>query len=314
MQLYPVNQNGSTGAYNLSSLLHGGKNSVLIYKGSSPGTTTTLAIKIFTKQKGMSPSPHYLQEEAIACNLNHPNILKYFAFYPEAQYKQIRGPMRDCSAVIMEYVPHGDLFSLVTKRSLSEKLARTFFRQMVSAVAYLHEKGIAHLDLKPENFLIGPEGLKLIDFDFSHRVDGPLTEGMRGTPGYRPPEFARGFLKDLKAADIYSLGITLFTMVSGCPPYDEIEQEKDVFIFDKFYDALRTDPKMFWNTHNGFRTEEGKEEYSNEFKELIMSLLAEEAKDRPSIEVIKENSWYKGEVYDQNELEAELRDIFQSMN
>lgn len=313
MQLYPVNQGASTSTYSLSTQLYGGKNSISIYKGLTPGTSTTLAIKVFAKQKNESPSPHYKQEEAIAVKLNHPNILKYFAFYPEAQYKQFRGPMRDCSAIVMEYVPHGDLFGLVCKRPLSEKLARTFFRQMVSAITYLHEEGIAHLDVKPENFLIGPEGLKLIDFDFSHRIEESVTHGMKGTPGYRPPEFARGFLQDLKAADIYSLGITLFTMVSGCPPYEEIEQEKDVFVFDKFYDALRTNPKAFWESHNGFRKEEGREEFSTGFKQLIESLLAEEAKDRPTIEIVKDNEWVKGEVYEQNELEAELRDIIQSL-
>jgi len=88
----------------------------------------------------------------------------------------------------MEYIEHGDLFELILKNPLSEKMGRTLFTQIVSAIQHLHNSRIAHLDIKPENFLIFEGGIKLIDFDFSHQFDTKFTEGMLGTPGYRSPE------------------------------------------------------------------------------------------------------------------------------
>jgi len=94
---------------------------------------------------------------------------------------------------------------------------------MIEAIDYLHKNRIAHLDIKLENFLIVPQGVKLIDYDFSHRFEDKFSEGMRGTPGDRPPELNNGDMKDLAMADIYSLGITLFNLVAGWAPYEEIE-------------------------------------------------------------------------------------------
>jgi len=152
----------------------------------------------------------------------------------------------------MEYLPHGDLFNFISKKPCSEKLARTFFSQMVSALEYLHQEEIAHLDLKPENFLVSYQGLKLIDFDFSHNVADQLTNGMKGTPGFRAPEWVKKAMKDYKAADIYSLGVTLFTIVVGWAPFEEVEKENDVFEFDHHYKTLRSDSSEFWKIHEGF--------------------------------------------------------------
>eukprot|EP00330_Aristerostoma_sp_ATCC50986_P012246 CAMPEP_0114602584 /NCGR_PEP_ID=MMETSP0125-20121206/25153_1 /TAXON_ID=485358 ORGANISM="Aristerostoma sp., Strain ATCC 50986" /NCGR_SAMPLE_ID=MMETSP0125 /ASSEMBLY_ACC=CAM_ASM_000245 /LENGTH=217 /DNA_ID=CAMNT_0001812859 /DNA_START=41 /DNA_END=694 /DNA_ORIENTATION=- len=213
-----------------------GKNCVKIFKAINRTTEVPLAIKVFQRKKGDNPSPHYVQEHKIASKIKHPYILNYHEFHTDAKSKSFKGPFNECSAIVMEYIPHGDLFTLVSKKNCCEKLARTFFHQMVQAIEYLHEKEqIAHLDIKPENFLIHNTGIKLIDFDFSHKMDEPLNEGMKGTPGYRPPELLSGGLKNLKSADIYSLGVVLFTIVVGWAPYEEIEESQDKFKFDKYY-------------------------------------------------------------------------------
>lgn len=307
MQLYPSNQGPSNPFYNLAGLLGNGKNLVTIYKATSPGSSTTLAVKLFSKKKGEDPSPHYLQEEKIITALSHPNILRYHAFYPAATYKAFRTPFKDCSAIVMEYLPHGDLFNFVSKKPCSEKLARTFFIQMLSALEYLHQEGIAHLDLKPENFLVSFQGLKLIDFDFSHKIDDKITSGMKGTPGFRAPEWVKQAMKDFKAADIFSLGVTLFTIVVGWAPFEEIEKERDVFEFDHHYKTLRSDSGEFWKAHGGFLKQDGREDLSSELKDLIEGMIQEDPEKRVSMSEIKKHSWLKGDVYETDELEAQIK-------
>lgn len=306
MQLYISDSNQP---YNLTSLLSPGKNCVRIFKASSRGTDKALAIKVFQRKKGEDPNPHYSQEHKIASKISHPYILSYHEFHTDAKFKQFKGPFNDCSAIVMEYLPYGDLFALIQKKSCSEKLARTFFHQMVSAIEYLHDKeSIAHLDIKPENFLIHPNGLKLIDFDFSHKMDASLNDGMKGTPGYRPPELVKGQLKNLKSADIYSLGVVLFTIIVGWAPYEEIEEQKDTFKFDKYYEVLRSDPSLFWQTHENYLKEDPLHSgLTLDLKELVESLMHEDPDRRPTVSKIKEHKWFNGEVFESEDLENHLK-------
>jgi serine/threonine protein kinase len=178
---------------------------------------------------------------------------------------------------------------------------------MLAAVDYLHSEGVAHLDLKPENFLVSYHGVKLIDFDFSHKVTDELNSGMKGTPSYRAPEWASKSMKDYKKADVYSLGVTLFTIVVGWAPFEEIEKETDVFEFDLHYKTLRSDANEFWKIHEGFLKQEGRDGLSSEFKTLIEGMLVEEPEKRVNLEFIKNHSWAKDEVHDVDELEALIK-------
>lgn len=309
MQLYPSDQSYSQPAYNLSGMISSGKNSVTIYKGTSPGSVVKFAVKLFSKPKGAEPSAHYLQEEKIVPGLSHPNILRYHSFLPKAMYKQLRLGFKECSAIIMEYIPDGDLFHFISKKPCSEKLARTFLRQMVSALDYLHASGIAHLDIKPENFLISPQGVKLIDFDFSHKLEDTLCQGMKGTLCYRPPEWIKNEMKDYKAADLYSLGVTLFTIVCGWAPYEETEKDKDVFEMDQHFENLMSNREEFWKLHGEFLKKEGREEPSSGFKNLVEGLLKEKPSERTSLEDLKKHEWYGGDIFDSEELECEIKAV-----
>ena len=100
---------------------------------------------------------------------------------------------------------------------------------------------------------------------------------MKGTPGYRPPELLSGGLKNLKSADIYSLGVVLFTIVVGWAPYEEIEESQDKFKFDKYYESLREDSELFWKTHEKYYKSENEDiDLSQEFKDLIEELMHED--------------------------------------
>jgi len=308
MQMYPKDPHLAD-YYNLLCLVNHGKNCVRIFKAKSHDKQEVYAIKVFIRNKEGELSPHYLQEKDIVKDIKpHPHVLMYYEFHDEAFVRSYKGALKDCSAIVMEYLPDGDLFDFIVKHPVSEKLARTLFHQIISAVEHLHGLGIAHLDIKPQNFLMCQSGVKLIDFDFSLHMKDQV-KGMYGTPGYRAPEFLRGSVPFPEKADIYSLGILLFVLVAGNPPYDEIEEEKDHFMFNKFYDLLRQDPEEFWKAHNGFRQQDGKEEFSREFMELFEQMVSDIPEERPGIELIKKHAWFIGEIYSEEELQQELQNI-----
>jgi len=293
--------------YYLEEILQKGKGCTRLLKASSADSEDEpLAIKLFPKTKNNQCCLGFTNEERTVAKLCHPHLLKYHNFYTDALIKGKKDNFSQYSAIVMEYVPSGDLFNLISKEPVAEKLARTLFKQMISVIEYLHSQKVAHLDLKLENFLVNHSGVKLIDFDGCQSLEAKrLPESRLGTVGYRPPEFVKGNYQDLIAADIYSLGIVLFTMVTGTPPYSEIEENK-TYRFDQYYEALRKDVAKFWRVHEHYRVVEGKECFSKEFKQLIEGMLAEKPQERYKFEDIKKSAWFEGMCYSKEELKRSL--------
>lgn len=135
----------------------------------------------------------------------------------------------------MPYCKYGDLFDIVEKSSgLSETQGKVIFKQILNALNYLHDKGICHRDIKLENILLDSQKqVWLIDFGFAEQREilATVTElkyNSKGTPGYMAPELnepneiAKLFKLesfDTKKLDVFALGVALFTMVVGRPPF-----------------------------------------------------------------------------------------------
>jgi serine/threonine protein kinase len=118
----------------------------------------------------------------------------------------------------------GELFSLLRLAGrLEEGHARFYSAIVVSAFSYLHERYICHRDLKPENLLFDNEGyLKLVDMGFA-KVVRERTWTLCGTPEYLAPEII-GNKGHNSAVDWWTLGVLLFEMVSGYPPFAGTDQ------------------------------------------------------------------------------------------
>ena len=127
--------------------------------------------------------------------------------------------------MILEHAPGGEVFDYIVARDrLKEPEARQFFRQILAAVAFVHDTGYAHRDLKPENLLLDENNqIKLIDFGLvahpSH-IGDPL-HTCCGSPAYAAPELITGNPYLGTEADVWSLGVLLYALLCGFLPFDD---------------------------------------------------------------------------------------------
>jgi 5'-AMP-activated protein kinase, catalytic alpha subunit len=185
-------------------------------------TNTKVAIKIMRKQlaqeKGLLKNISY--EAYFLRKFSHQHIVK---LYPLSRFDYIK--TETVIYLILEYVPGGELYTLLEKRGkLSENEARRYFYQVLTAVEYSHNQGVAHRDIKPENILLDEDkNIKLGDFGFSKTMrDGIFLKTSCGSANYAAPEIVSGQKYAGNEADTWSLGVLLYALLAGCLPFDEV--------------------------------------------------------------------------------------------
>jgi len=176
-----------------------------------------VAIKIIDKAKLGSDVARIALEIKAMKDLRHQHICQLYQVIET----------EDFYFLVLEYFCNGELFDYIVNRNrLSEEQARHFFRQIVSAVAYMHKKGYCHRDLKPENLLLDRrENLKLIDFGLCAQPKGGINLAYLGTacgsPAYAAPEIIAGTNYRGDVADVWSLGVLLYALLCGSLPFDD---------------------------------------------------------------------------------------------
>ena len=269
----------------VTKTLNDGKQPVLqVY---SPICQQSYALKLFPKNLyGLNQ----YKKEKLLFKLNHSNVIQ-------------RIPMVCCDerffATLTEFAKYGDFFDLVTKGHLNtEQLIRTYFHQLIEGIEYIHSQGVAHLDLKLENIMLGSDSqLKIIDFDQSQMItDKIITSG--GTVAYRAPEVINGTCKNLTAADVYSAGVILFAFMAVKFPFLENEdpEGKDV----RCYSTYVKDKKAFWALQNKTSY------FGQDFIDLIDGMVHEDQNKRFTIKDIKGSKWYNGPALDIKSLKNEM--------
>ncbi|XP_064872440.1 LOW QUALITY PROTEIN: maternal embryonic leucine zipper kinase-like [Oncorhynchus nerka] len=179
-------------------------------------TGEKVAIKIMEKKELGEDLPRVKVEIEAMKSLSHQHVCRLYHVI-ETNTKIY---------MILEYCPGGELFDyIIAKDRLSEEETRVFFRQIVSALAYVHSQGYAHRDLKPENLLIDEDhNLKLIDFGLCAKPKGGLGYELMtccGSPAYAAPELIQGKAYIGSEADVWSMGVLLFALLCGYLPFDD---------------------------------------------------------------------------------------------
>ncbi|KAF4339284.1 CAMK CAMKL GIN4 kinase [Fusarium beomiforme] len=155
------------------------------------------------------------REVAILKLIEHPNIMKLYDIWEN----------RSEVYLILEYIDQGDLFTFINMNGrLSEEVSVFFFRQIISAISYCHSFNICHRDLKPENILISADlQIKIADFGMAalHQTDTHQLATACGSPHYAAPELLKNRQYRGDRADIWSMGVILFAMLSATLPFDD---------------------------------------------------------------------------------------------
>ena len=154
----------------------------------------------------------FLQEYEMIAEIEHPNIVKIYDL----------GVGDDHAHIAMEYLDGGDLRAKIAE-GIKEAEAVSYFEQIASALATIHDVGVLHRDLKPGNIMLRSDGtIALIDFGLAKRMrlSMEITDSgeIFGTPYYMSPEQGHGNGVDARS-DVYSLGIIFFEMLTGQKPF-----------------------------------------------------------------------------------------------
>jgi serine/threonine protein kinase len=260
------------------------------------------ALKIFPYKKD-EIIPEY-KREARFMLLNHPNIIG--VHFCEPRHEGVfHGKKLNVSYVVMEYAPYGNFCELIQEKNVpyDEKLTRTYFDQLIDALEYIHTKGVAHLDLKLDNLLLGENfKLKLCDFERTLN-DHQSLENVEGSTDYRAPEIIEGNCKNAKAADIYAAGIILFCMKYHRFPYLE---GQDIRGYD-MHKLLVEQNNYFWEAVDHIYGDMVKSD--KHFRDLFISMTKPDPEQRATLYDIKKNEWFKGAIYSKYELELMMKHI-----
>ncbi|CAD8178920.1 unnamed protein product [Paramecium octaurelia] len=185
-----------------------------VYKVVHKQTGMIRAVKMILKEKmKQEDEERLLEETAILMDIDHPNIVKLYEIFSD-KYSYY---------LVNEYCEGGELFEKIKLVSiLTEKEIANFMKQILSAVSYCHQKGIVHRDLKPENILFDQKhsqaSIKIIDFGASAKLQNCEKLQKRiGTPFYVAPEVLEANYDE--KCDIWSLGVILYILLSGYPPF-----------------------------------------------------------------------------------------------
>ncbi|GAX20809.1 calcium/calmodulin-dependent protein kinase I [Fistulifera solaris] len=216
-----------------------------------------------------------LDEVGILKELRHAHIIRLYDFFVEPSTYYL----------VMERMRGGELFDrIVAKAYYNEKEARDTCLIVLQAVGYCHKNRVAHRDLKPENLLLLSEdddtSVKIADFGFAKRVLEPNSLSTQcGTPGYVAPEILEGTLYD-ERADMWSVGVILYILLGGYPPFIESTQRD---LFRKIRKGEYEFHEEYWGT------------VSSEAKDLIRNLLMVNIKKRLTAEQALKNAWILGD-------------------
>ncbi|XP_051485195.1 LOW QUALITY PROTEIN: SNF-related serine/threonine-protein kinase-like [Apus apus] len=234
-------------------------------------TGQRVAVKVIDKSKLAGGAAGQLLQEVCCMKLvQHPNVVRLYEVIDTHAKLYL----------ILELGDGGDMFDHIMRHEggLAEARAKHYFAQIVHAISYCHKLHVVHRDLKPENVVFFQEQgvVKLTDFGFSNRFQpGEMLTTSCGSLAYSAPEILLGDEYDAPAVDIWSLGVILYMLVCGHPPFQEANDSETLTMI---MDCRYTVPPHV----------------SAECADLISRMLQRDPKQRASLEQIEAHAWLQG--------------------
>jgi len=252
------------------------------------------AVKLVQKtNSGLTQGKHAPDAKFAAAlqRIKHPNVLRY--------RDVLYDPLEDTQIYVVQYLARGVVMESTQMegvKPMSEESARELMRDVVLGLDYLHQNGIAHLDIKPSNFLRGGDGAVRISDLIESRIY-PATKDTQQTPAPGTPAFAAPELcmhskspavpSELYCADIWSLGVSLFYMVFGRAPFIGTSLQL-------LHEAICTQKLVFPQTPK----------VSKKLKELLTRMLVRDPTSRASLLEVKNHAWFIEKVVQPREFPA----------
>jgi len=237
------------------------------------------AVKIIDKKALKGKEDSLENEIRVLKRLKHPNIVALLEVFED----------KTKVFLVMELVTGGELFDrIVEKGSYSEKDAADLIKQVLSAVAYMHEEGVVHRDLKPENLLYySPDAeskIMISDFGLSKMEESGVMATACGTPGYVAPEVLAQKPYG-KAVDVWSIGVISYILLCGYPPFYD---ENDANLFAQILKGEFEFDSPYWD------------DISEEAKDFIRSLMCVNVEHRLTCHTALEHCWITGKQSERN--------------
>lgn len=259
-----------------------------VYLAKSLLTSEIFAIKII---KASQESEIKLVENEINIlkEANNPNIVKIIEG-GQGVLTNNQGKKSFLQYLVLEYVKYGELFNFIffPQQGFGEKIGKFIFLEMLKGLLNCHLKGIIHRDIKTENIMINENfELKISDFGFSTKPLVSKNNGLlvtqKGTPNYAAPEINENRPYYGVQADIFSLGVCLFVIVTGKMPF-----KRAVFKDLHYKLIIEQNYEAYWEKIESILIP-----ISNEFKELFETMISYDPCLRPSLEEIVYSNWLK---------------------
>lgn len=231
----------------LRCLGRGGMGVVYLARQRSLDRLVALKILVPEHEHDWQFAQRFEREARSLARLNHPHIVTIYDYGQAGGYFYL----------LMEFVDGVNIRQLLQTRKLQPKEALAIVPPICEALQYAHDHGIVHQDIKPENLLLDTEGrVKIADFGIARLLDGgkhPSAGQVAGTPGYMAPEQSSSPAEVDNRADIYSLGVVFYEMLTGELPSEQLQPPSKRVLIDVRLDevvlrALETSPDLRWQS------------------------------------------------------------------
>lgn len=274
--------------FTLTKKIGSGGTSKVYLAHSNENPKETYAVKII-KPSNSSESKVFNNEINVLRKIKNENVVALIDG-GEGTLTKENGKKYSIQYLVLELVKYGELFDYIffPQKGFGEEIGKFIAFQLINGLESVHKAGISHRDMKTENIMLG-EGwkMKLADFGFSTKTEGKKGNNLLytalGTASYASPELLQKKPYLGVPSDIFSLGVSLFVLVTGKMPF------KHALVDDPYYkEIVAKNYEKYWA-----KLESKVPPTSKEFKSIFVQLIAYDPTTRPSLDDLKKDVWLK---------------------